>query len=311
MNIGFARSQIEIDVVELQPDYPRAHLTRYGALYTSLSTSYELQFDDAHALVEPFALGGVSRLRQEPRTLTLHRNSDVRLTDFDLSSNSTAMLHSEQMIDFGGSITCSSESGQLRIYNHSSHALEQSGVVWRTPEGEFQAAWVGQLPTGSDRPLEFHTVPNRSPALPQFQNPLSTKPDEAPAVDSTDIVKSSVPGTEHQIVKVENAANPTLLLDGSIHGILTSPMGYANGDMRLIGLLAEPLKGMNVSPQASQATRANVFVVANLRYVSEPRRRLTSICRRKKLAARTTRRDVRHAVGCKQMIATSGLRNIR
>src|SRR5208283_3004798 len=35
LNIGFARSQTEVDIVELQPDYSRAHLTRYTALYTS------------------------------------------------------------------------------------------------------------------------------------------------------------------------------------------------------------------------------------------------------------------------------------
>ena len=104
LNIGFARSQTEIDVVELQPNYARAHLTRYTALYTSLSTSYDIQFDDPHALVQPFAAGGESRLKQTDRTVTLHRDADVRLTDFDVSSNSTAMLHSEQMFDFGGGI---------------------------------------------------------------------------------------------------------------------------------------------------------------------------------------------------------------
>ena len=40
--------------------------------------------------------------------------------------------------------------------------------------------------------------------------------------------------------------------------------------MRLIGLLDEPLPGMEVTPASSQATRAGVFVVANLRYPAPP-----------------------------------------
>ena len=33
---------------------PRAHLTRYIALYTSFASTYEVQFDDANAFIQPF-----------------------------------------------------------------------------------------------------------------------------------------------------------------------------------------------------------------------------------------------------------------
>ena len=45
LDIGFVRAQTEIGVLELQPDYDRGHLSRYTALYTSLSTTYDLAFD--------------------------------------------------------------------------------------------------------------------------------------------------------------------------------------------------------------------------------------------------------------------------
>ncbi len=54
LNIGFARSQNEIDMLELQANYPRGHLTRYAALYTSLSTTYDVHFPDPYAAVQPF-----------------------------------------------------------------------------------------------------------------------------------------------------------------------------------------------------------------------------------------------------------------
>jgi hypothetical protein len=244
LNIGFARSQTEIDVVELQPNYSRAHLTRYTALYTSLSTSYDIQFDDPHALVQPFAIGE-SRLRQVPRTVTLHRDADVRLTDFDVSSNSTAMLHSEQMFDLGGGIACVSEGGHLRVYNHTKFALQQAGVVWREPNGDLSSAWIGELPPESSHLLDFQPVAAKSPALPQSA--------KSPAEQS----------------QADDAANARINI-GVIASVVENPHGFAPGDMRLIGLLAESPPGMEVTPASSQTVRAAVFVVANLRYALAP-----------------------------------------
>src|SRR4029077_7573477 len=39
LDIGFVRSQTEIGILEQQPNHSRAHLSRYTALYTSLSTT--------------------------------------------------------------------------------------------------------------------------------------------------------------------------------------------------------------------------------------------------------------------------------
>ncbi len=38
LDIGFVRLQTEVAVAEIQGDYPRADVTRYDALYTSLTT---------------------------------------------------------------------------------------------------------------------------------------------------------------------------------------------------------------------------------------------------------------------------------
>ena len=55
LDIGFARKQTELAVLELQPDYHRGHLTRVIAIYNSLSSSYELQFDSVEAVAVPIA----------------------------------------------------------------------------------------------------------------------------------------------------------------------------------------------------------------------------------------------------------------
>ena len=54
LDIGFARSQTELAVLEMQAGYPRGHLTRYTALYTSLSTTYDANSQDRTTLVLPF-----------------------------------------------------------------------------------------------------------------------------------------------------------------------------------------------------------------------------------------------------------------
>ena len=66
LDIGFARSRSEIAVLETQPGYRRAHLTRYIGLYTSLSTRYTLSFANDSALSLPLATAvDAARRRRE------------------------------------------------------------------------------------------------------------------------------------------------------------------------------------------------------------------------------------------------------
>ncbi|HEY2882135.1 MAG TPA: hypothetical protein VGJ15_06865, partial [Pirellulales bacterium] len=103
LDIGFARSQTELSVLELHNGYPRGHLTRYTALYTSLSTTYDINTDDRTLLVLPFPTDGNfdAATAKGIDTVTYHCDPPVQLTDFGVSSNSTSFLHSEQMVDLG------------------------------------------------------------------------------------------------------------------------------------------------------------------------------------------------------------------
>ena len=60
-------------MVELQGNYPRAHLTRYTALYSSLGTDYRFDFDDPSALALPFSAGKQPLTGQARRTVMLDR----------------------------------------------------------------------------------------------------------------------------------------------------------------------------------------------------------------------------------------------
>ncbi|REK12396.1 MAG: hypothetical protein DWQ37_11685, partial [Planctomycetota bacterium] len=82
----------------MQPGYPRGHLTRYTALYSSLSTGYELGFDDPSALALPFATE-VSLANVSSREVTFTALGDHELDGYNVPSNSTGMVHSEQLCE--------------------------------------------------------------------------------------------------------------------------------------------------------------------------------------------------------------------
>ena len=54
LDIGFARSQTELSILELQNGYTRGHMTRYASVYTSLSTEFSVDFDNDGARGQPW-----------------------------------------------------------------------------------------------------------------------------------------------------------------------------------------------------------------------------------------------------------------
>ncbi len=252
LNIGFARSQTEIGVLELQPGYRRGHLTRYTALYTSLSTNYDVKFSDPHALVEPLALDTQGRpgAAREQATYTLrHDPAEVSLAGFGVSSNATSMLHSEQMYDVGGAVSLADSDGAAVLHNRTQFTFGQAGVIRVTAEGEVQAAWLGRLEPGeAGRPLNFRSL-------------------DSVASDPQPTIQAMFPQWHDE--PVTDASIPPLRLT-RLAGMTVGRKGLAPGDVRLLASLNEPLPGMDVDPVASQATRAAVLVVANLKYAPPP-----------------------------------------
>ncbi len=248
LNIGFARSQTEIGMLELQPGYRRGHLTRYTALYTSLSTNYDVKFSDPHALVQPLALESQGRpgATREQSTYTLrHDPTEVSLGGFGVSSNATSMLHSEQMYDVGGTISLADSDGAPVLRNRTRFTFAQAGVLRVTAEGQVQAAWLGRLEPGeAGRPLNFRSV-------------------ESDGSESSSTIQAMFPQWHDE--PVLDPSIPPLSLT-RLAGMTVGRKGLAPGDVRLIASLNEPLPGMEVDPVASQATRAAVLVVANLKY---------------------------------------------
>jgi hypothetical protein len=154
LDIGFARSQTEIALLELHPKYQRGHLSRVTAIYNSLSSSYDVQFKTVDGVAAPIW----SKNKSENREGTSFRtgfSEGPLLSGLAVGSNQIRMLHAEQMVDVGGSIYLD-EDGQL--INGTTQELYDAFVVDKSESGEVQIAMVGGCVGGSAAKLRFRDV---------------------------------------------------------------------------------------------------------------------------------------------------------
>ncbi len=192
LDIGFASRTTELSCLELYANYPRAHLTRYFAIYTSLSTNYAVDLPDPGSVALP--LGDVARFqlrsnaaRRNLRT-SYGESPGMRLEPLTVFSNSTEMVHAEQMVEFTEGIQYQTDgtSNRATIVNGTGLSLQSCLFVRRLPSGVLQMAWQDQLTAAQPTMLEFKNalwedLPrawNRSP-ITRIQNSASQASDAA------------------------------------------------------------------------------------------------------------------------------------
>jgi hypothetical protein len=255
LDIGFVRSQTEIGVLELQPGYARGHLTRYTGLYTSLSTTYDFQFEDPTAVAAPFATRTEKEelLAGQTRNEVMFEKYDrVWLRGLPLASNSTVLVHSEQMFPLDGAIQIGTSSrGERQLINRSQLDLKGVGIVHRaTAEEEasgsapLEGMWVGNLRANASTPVAFTRILLGKDELPfAAQREAEARLDGAGRLDF----------------------DPLL-------AIAYDRKYLAPGETRLVARLDGILPGQEIEPSASQ-TSGTVLVVAHLGYGprTEPR----------------------------------------
>jgi hypothetical protein len=243
LDIGFVRKRTEITVVELQADYPRAHVTRYTALYTSLTTGYTFYSEDPGTLVLPFSelapdrLGGY--VPQDTRGLLFRRGTDVSLTGFSVQSNSTGMIHSEQMVDLGGGLSLvETHAGRVRLVNRTDLTLRDVGVVKKDKSNVLWTALLdGPLESGATVRLAFRRYSGTS------GDPLWKPQQGGTLLQQT----GQLPD---QVSLIEAAQDVGQL---------------GPGEVRLVAWLEQQIPGLQIRPAAPQ-TEFATLVVAHLKY---------------------------------------------
>ena len=285
LDIGFARSQSEIAVVELQGDYGQAHVTRYNALYTSLATSYDMYLDDPGAAVLPFPT--VSRpeqfrlsLGQSLRRLTYRRGEQVSLSGFPVGSNSTGLIHSEEMLDLGGGIVLIEDAdGPPRLTNQTGLNLYGAGLMRKTASGELQTAWLGTLPPGTggngkrvqeaSTPIEwqaFDATESKAVKKGTGSDPAGEDAAENGGRETPVPLSHTLWADEREQSPITAAKPPPGALNlRRLIELGQDPADLAPGEVRLIAWSDNELPGLTIDPAAPQSRRA-AMVVAHLAY---------------------------------------------
>lgn len=233
LDIGFASSQTELAVLEGHGGYPRAHVTRYSALYSSLSTAYDLHFDSTSAVAAPFSADPSfsPSLAQSSAAAAYRRDKTVRLDDLNVISNSTSMVRAEHMLDLGGALRLSpTGAGVWQLENNSNLALSDVQVLRRAvdrPELEATAK-LGDLAAGARVAVNF---------APWAEMPSSANTSAAakPAARTIDL--------------------------GPLIAVATDPGQMDPGEVRLVARIVERLPGAETSPMPSQILPATLAVV--------------------------------------------------
>jgi len=156
LDIGFARSNTQVALLEIHDDYHRGHLSQYSALYTSLSTNYAIELDNATGIALPLGLSQKKkRASASPQRLTLQQSLINRTENLQIQSNSTGLLHAEWMQDVGGKFRLVSDQQQpnfktLKLKNTTTVNLSSAGIIARDAKGKYYSGWIGNLDVGDD-----------------------------------------------------------------------------------------------------------------------------------------------------------------
>jgi len=247
LDIGFVRSQTEIALLELYGDHQRGHLSRYTAMYSSLSTTYDMEYDDLTAVATPFPhdasdrYEGVSR-----RRVAFEKYDKPRLRDITVTSASTQFIHAEQMLPLTGPIRMTSPSGSTtlkQLENRSGFELSDAVVLRRRfgADGKptVDGCWLGQVRNGASALLPWGVVPVEKGQLPYADNrSKAAELDYRKRLDVDPLLKLAFdfPGA-----------------DDPLHG--------RRDEYRLVARIDEPIPGSAASPRASQTTGATVVLV--------------------------------------------------
>lgn len=293
LDIGFVRSRTEIAVLEIQGGYHRAHLTRYTALYTSLSTAYQLQFDNVQAVAQPFPADlSEDPAGEKPILVTFQRDRQAAMSGFQVSSSSTGFVHSEEMFDLNGALRLEGDDTQgWAIRNDTQLTLQGAGLL-RNRAGTLEVAWLGELASKTTRPVSFAPAAGSSAFFEQW-NDESTSFSHDRQIrkvlaeydkDDDDVLSEDELPTDHELrqnFEQWDQPTPSGTLDrnelmgwcrasrsgaislGRLFDLTSESLDLVPGDARLVAWTREELAGNDIRPRASQNDTAT-FVLAHL-----------------------------------------------
>ena len=252
LDIGFARSQTEIAMLELQPNYQRGHLSRVVAIYNSLSSTYDVQFKTIDGAAAPIWTGSSDSNRGGTVFRTGFAEGPM-LSGLAVGSNQVRMLHAEQMLDVGGPIELGTDQ---QLINRTSYELYDAIVIEKSDAGDVRIAMVGPCASQSATKLRFRDL----------STPVIT--DELPMQTTQMILRLASPaampnGSSRLVARIDGSlpgmeitpdANQTSAQTIVLAHLKHAPLSVPEVDVNLIGDL-RPVLGRDEKKPEEQEER--------------------------------------------------------
>jgi hypothetical protein len=231
-DMGYDSACDEIDVVEVQAGYPRAHLSRFASLYTTGRARYTISYpNDPTALALPFnnerAIGG-----EEVTTAVWQSFPVAALRSLAVQPRSLAMFRAEQMLGLAGNIRLEDRADKRQIVNESDLELRDAVLVDFPSKGRRNERPLGTIPPGGTVDI----APDSKPPAPQSPAGFDG-PDPAPMLEALRRDREDRPEDD--------------------------------GELRLVAWVPRPVGGQTFEPTLDRH-RGMTAVLVHLRYGNPP-----------------------------------------
>lgn len=149
-DLGFDTACDEVDLLELQGEHPRGHLSRFAALYSTGRHSFSVAFpDDPSAVALPMNMAN-NLVGGDTLQSVWQSYPEASLTEFPVQPRALAMYRAEQMVNLPGGLSMVADGGQRRILNGTGLELRDAAVVDVAGRVQYR---LGTIPPGGSAVL--------------------------------------------------------------------------------------------------------------------------------------------------------------
>jgi hypothetical protein len=173
-DMGFDSGCDEIDLLETHGPYPRGHLTRFAALFSTGRVSYVISYPgEGSALGLPMNPGEI--LRGEEQLRTVWQSMPVpALVGLQVQPRSLALYRAEHIAPLPGTVQLVSEDGARKILNGTPLELRDATLIEDAGERE---TYLGTIAPGASIDLRSTSLADKSdPVAPSAKNWLDPEP---------------------------------------------------------------------------------------------------------------------------------------
>ncbi len=193
-DLGYDLASSEIDVLEIQGDYPRGHVSRFASLYSSGRKAFAISFpDNPTALALPMDSGATSRA--EEFTQSIFESYPVpTLKNFPVQPRSLSLYRTEEFMNTGGIRIEWDASGAGTVFNDTNLELWDAQLI--SNQGN-ESLSLGRIPPRGSIPLAVKS--ENEADKPNVSEKVVGKLDPKPFLEKAGILNSTRPEDRDEV----------------------------------------------------------------------------------------------------------------